>query len=191
MIRFEKQPGLLRMPGRFKDAEFDDKTHKDMRVIAEEFINNFEKYYQQGLAPTFFGKPGIGKTYVAAVIAKTLYKQDIPVFWVEVVRMLNYMMELRDFRRADEYLALKKHITATPLVVFDDFTHLQSFERTRELFFEVVNTRYACNLSTIFTANFALDAEGNKVSWQTVSHEFGSAIARRISLMSKGLLFSG
>lgn len=190
MIKFEKQPDILKIPKRFRNAEFDAKTSVNMGTIAKEFLLNFEKYYLAGLAPAFFGKPGIGKSYVAAIIAKQLNETGVPVYWADVVSTLNTMMEHRDFRSAPAYFELKKKVTTIPVVVLDDFTHLQSFERTRELFFEVVNTRYANNLPTIFTANFALDAKGAVISWKDIAHEFGAAVTRRIKIMSKGLLFT-
>jgi DNA replication protein DnaC len=190
-IKFEKQPGLLVIPRRFVKAEFDAQTNTTMGVIAKEFLKNFEKYYSAGLAPAFFGKPGIGKSHIAAVVAKQLNEQGVPVYWADVIGTLNTMMEHRDFRASTAYFDLKKKVMTIPVVVLDDFTHLQSFERTRELFFEIVNTRYANNLPTMFTANFALDPEGEKISWNDVAREFGVAITRRIKLMSKGLLFSG
>jgi len=188
-LKFEPKPGILKLPNRFLTAAFDGHTNEALKEIAEEFIENFAEYYVNGIAPAFFGPPGIGKTHVAAVIAKLLHnKQGVPVYWADTVQTLNKIMDYRDFRNS-AYFRIKKDLTQIPLVVLDDFGHMQDFTRTRELFFEIVNTRYSRKLPTIFTAN--ISAGVTQESWEQLDNICGSAVTRRIKVMSKGLLFVG
>ena len=187
-IKFETVPPP-HIPRRFVDAAFDSKTNPLMRQIAEEFLINFDHYYTQGLAPSFFGPPGIGKTHVCAIIAKRLHKMGVPVMWAGVIKALNRLMDYKDCRQGDNYLTLKKNIMTFPVIVLDDFGHMQEYTRTKELFYEIVETRYANKRSTMFTANFEVD--NGIQSWDEISQKLSPAVTRRIKSMSTGLLFVG
>lgn len=186
-MRFEQAKGLV-LPRRYADAVIDDKTGDITRALIENYVGNFKEYYLQGLAPAFFGPPGVGKTHAAAVIAKLLDAKGVPVMWTSAVKMLNMLMDYRDFRK-EEYFKLKAEVTETPVVVVDDFGHMQEFTRTKEMFFEIVDTRYSNKLPTIFTANY--DVVGYSLSWSEMALKISPSIVRRVKAMSKGLLFVG
>jgi len=188
MKNFTYDPQAFVIPRRFADAKFDEQTNPQLKLIAQEFLSHFDKYYDEGIAPTFLGPPGIGKTHVAAVIAKTLDSMEIPVLWADTITLLNKLIDYRDFR-SQSYWTLKKNIITTPVVVMDDFGHMQEYTRTKELFFELVNSRYSMQLPTIFTANFEVD--NTQESWKQIIEKFGSALTRRIRMMSRGLLYGG
>jgi DNA replication protein DnaC len=189
MIRFEDQ-GPPKLPNRFKEATLDAKTNPVMAEIAKQFLLDFEHYYRSGLAPAFFGPPGIGKTHVCAAVARSLYyDQGVPVMWAGVVKTLNKLMDMKDFRNVADYITLKRNLTTYPVVVLDDFGHMQEFTRTKEMFFELVDTRYANQKPTLFTANFEIGDTAD--SWEIISNKLSPAITRRIRLMSQGLLFIG
>jgi DNA replication protein DnaC len=188
-MKFVEQPDLLAIPKRFADAELDDHTNKALKAVAEEFIKEFYVYYNKGIAPMLLGNPGVGKTHVAAAIAKILYNEmKVPVYWADAVHTLNNLMDYRDFRDKS-YFKVKDKVLHTPLVIIDDFGHLQRYARTRELFFHIVNTRYASALPTLFTANFEVGESAE--SWGVIDSCFGAAMTRRFRVMSKGLLFLG
>ena len=140
-----------------------------------------------GLGPAFLGRPGVGKTFAAAAITIQLRNLGIPCYWFDVVADLNKLLEWRDFKKVEEYYNLKKNIVQTPFVVMDDFTYLTTFQKSRELFFELLNARYAAKLPTLITGNFSSNDEG---PWASITAGFGGAVARRIKLMSQGLVFS-
>lgn len=185
-LKFEALDELI-LPKRFIKAEFDQNTNSIMRQIGEEFLTNFDHYYRQGEAPAFFGPPGIGKTHVSAVIAKQLHDVGIPVMWCNTVQVINKLMDYKDLRQAYHYFELKRKLQSIPVIVMDDFGQLSEYRRTKEVFFEVIDARYANVLPTIFTAN--LDVSENVDSWDHISNRIGAALVRRIRLMSKGLLF--
>ena len=187
VLRFE-QGDRIRIPARFRNVKFDSATSPALRELGNQYVGSFEEHYRAGLGPALFGVPGIGKTHAAAVIAKKLDSQGVPCFWSNVVQDISKLLEQRDFRNAGEYYELKKKIVGTAFVVLDDFTYLQKMQRQRELFFELLDARYSKNLPTLFTGNVALAED--KTPWSSLTNAFGGAIARRIKIMTKGLLFT-
>ncbi|MBU8921747.1 MAG: ATP-binding protein [Bacteroidales bacterium] len=186
-MRFTEPPvGLLTIPKRFAEAKFDEKTSDALKSIGELYVDNFTTYYSEGRGPAFLGAPGVGKTYAAAAIALQLHKMGVPCYWSDVVADMTKLLEWKDFNHRTEYYKLKGNIVNTPFVVLDDFTYLTTYQRTKELFFEILNARYSAALPTLITGNFAQDDSG---PWTAISNNFGGAVSRRIKVMSKGLVF--
>jgi DNA replication protein DnaC len=190
-LRFQADPGLLRIPRRFMKATVDSITHTALKGFAQNYIVRFDEYYLAGKAPALFGKPGLGKTFVAAAIANGLVNStyNVPVFWADTIDVLYKLIDYRDLHRTDEYFSLRRKLFSSPVVVLDDFGQLRDFARIRELFFQVVNHRYGENLPTIFTANFPVGKKQEE--WAGVDQCFSSALTRRIYTMSEGLVFVG
>jgi len=188
--KFEQIPNLLVIPKRFSEVEFDEGTNSDVRQLCNNFIDNFDAYYDQGIAPVLTGPPGLGKSYAAAVMAKQLYYDlKVPVFWADTVTILNRLMDHKDFRSPD-YFKLKDLIIKTPIIVLDDFGHMQEFSRSKELFLEIVNSRYASKRPTIMTMNHPLQKPDPETLWEYVANAVGAAVTRRINLMAGDLLLA-
>lgn len=176
---------VLILPDRFLEADW-NKIDSSLKVMLEDYLTNFEKYETKGLGPALFGSPGTGKTYAAAALSRKLVSKTVPVLWSSTVQDLNLLLDYRDYR-SKNYFTLKNRLLTTRVVVFDDFGQLRDFERIRELFFEIVDYRYAWKCPTIFTANFSIvDEKG----WDNVKECFNPALARRIRLMSQGLIYN-
>lgn len=184
--RFE-QISKLKLPRRFAEAEISDITNPILHKLATDFTTDFDKWYSRGVGPGLFGPPGIGKTYTCAAIAKYLEQEGVPVMWAGIVKTLNKLLDLRDFRKEREYFIFKKDLTSVPVVVFDDFSHIQDYERKKELFHELIDTRYVNKMCTMFTANFEITKNEN--SWNEISKKLSPSITRRVREMCKGLSF--
>jgi DNA replication protein DnaC len=185
-LAFYEQSDLLVLPDRFLKARVDEKTNPAIKELLREYIGHLEEYKAAGVAPSFFGTAGSGKTYAAAVVAKLLIAKGARVYWASTVSELNKLLDYRDYR-FESYFALKNKLLTTDVVIFDDFGQLRDYQRVRETFFEIVDYRYSWKLSTIFTANFNLDVEEN---WTIVGKGFGGMLARRVQSMSEGLVFN-
>lgn len=183
---FYEQLDTLILPNRFLNARIDDQTNPTIVAMIKEYVGNLDKYEALGIAPSFFGTAGSGKTYAAAIVGKLLAARGYPVYWAQTVLELNKLLDYRDFR-TEAYFSLKNKLLTTKVVILDDFGQLRDYQRVRETFFEIVDYRYAWKLQTVFTANFNLEDEEN---WTLVGKGFGGMLARRIKAMSEGLTFN-
>jgi len=188
-VVFEPSEVTLHVPRLFADASIEVIADEQAKSLATYYVENFTPLFLQGHAPLLLGASGLGKTFIAAAIAKALAPggssgYNTPVLWVDVVEAFNDLLDLRDFRQAGAYFKTKRRIKQTPLVVLDDVLQLREFDRIRELLFEVVNYRYAEKLPTIVTAN--IQNSGN-VDTELV-HGVGAPLARRLKEMSKDLV---
>ena len=176
------------LPERYIDAEIDNKTNQSVEHMITYYHQNFIKVFEPaGLAPVFFGVPGAGKTHAAAALSKILVSMGVEVGWADTVETFNKLLDYRDFR-SNSYFRLKNDLQDRRVLVFDDFGQLRDFDRIRELFFQIVNYRYAWKKPTIFTANFVVDSQED---WETkVGGCFNPSLARRIQAMSDGLVVS-
>lgn len=176
---------ILVLPDRFLEADW-EKIEPSLKSMLEDYLTKFSSYESKGLGPALFGTPGTGKTYASAALARKLVGQFVPVYWAPTVQELNLIIDFRDYK-AKSYFAMKNRLMATRVVVFDDFGQLRDFPRIRELFFEIIDYRYAWKKPTIFTANFSIEKEED---WEQVSKCFNPSLRRRIQLMSQGLIYS-
>lgn len=176
---------VLVLPSRFVDAEW-DKINPGLRAMLDSYLEHFKEYEEKGLAPTLFGSPGAGKTYAAAALATKLVTKFVPVYWAPTVQELNLILDLHDYK-AKSYFSLKNRLLQTRVVVFDDFGQLRDFNRIRELFFEIVDFRYAWRKPTIFTASFNIQIERD---WEEVTKCFNASLTRRIRSMSQNLVYN-
>lgn len=187
-VKFEASDVKLEIPKLFDNASLSTIKDEAVREFANHYVTEFTKYFLSGKAPLLLGSSGVGKTFVAAAIARALafdeeFDYTAPVLWIDTVERLNHLLDLRDFRLASEYFDKKRKIKKTPVVVLDDVLQLREFERIRELLFEIVNYRYSEKLPTIITANI----QNTKEHWTELTREVGSPLARRMREMSEGL----
>ena len=189
---FEQQPNLLKIPARFSSSTIDDIRDPHIKKEAISYCSNFNKFFKSGTGPAFFGVSGAGKTYAAAAIANYLsvvgdktenVNHNVPVFWADATVELNRLMDLRDLRR-EGFFGFRDKLYRTPLLVLDDISSLRDFSRLTELFFTIINERYAWKRPTIFTGNYVMDK-----AWSPLTQQFGPHVTRRIRLMSDGLAF--
>lgn len=176
-----------RFPDRFVDAVFDSKSDPELVQMLTQYSQNFLEYEKEGLGPALFGKAGAGKTHAAAALARTLVSKNVQVVWANTVGALNLTLDYRDYKHSS-YFKLKALLKEARVVVFDDFGQLRDFSRIRELFFEIVDDRYAWKKPTIFTANFEIKSEKDWLD--EIGKCFNVALARRIYSMSKGLVYN-
>ncbi|MCG6551591.1 MAG: ATP-binding protein [Candidatus Magnetominusculus sp. LBB02] len=176
------------VPVKFSDAE-QRSISADILQMAACVFNN------EGLF--IFGRPGVGKTHVAALCVRGFILAMEPVFRQEhgtVPQEVGYpafstvadmLLAVRDSFRQKEFSEndiLKKYSSA-PLVVLDDLGAEKVTEWSAKTLYSVINRRYADNLPLIITS--AMNLKELEDRYNAASPGIGSAIAVRISETSK------
>ncbi|MBF0456891.1 MAG: ATP-binding protein [Nitrospirae bacterium] len=150
---------------------------------------------EQGLF--IFGRPGVGKTHVAALCVRSFILRMEPVFREEggtVPQEVAYplfstvadmLLAVRDsFRQRDfsENDVLKRY-SAAPLLVLDDLGGEKVTEWSAKTLYAIINRRYAERRPVVITS--AMNLKELEDRYNTASASTGSAIAIRITETSK------
>ena len=175
-------------PKRFQSARHTDwEEGTPVRELIEEYLNNFNEYYNKGLAPFFFGVSGCGKTHAAAAIFNAIShgsNETLSLVWASASEFLNQVLDAKDLHMKDTYIALKSALRSADFLVLDDISALRGYSRITELFWTILDHRYGELKPTLITSNF----QGHEVDvFSYISEDFSSPVARRIKHGSKGL----
>ncbi len=103
------------------------------------------------------GKPGTGKTHLAASIANYRHAQGHPVFFVVVPDLLDYLRATYAPDSNVSYDKLFEMIRAAPLLVLDDLGAQSSTPWAQEKLYQLLNYRYNAKLPTVVTTNVSWD----------------------------------
>lgn len=142
---------------------------EEIRSFAEEFIENFKRREFKNLY--FYGKSGLGKTYMSSCIAREILYQGHDVVYktfyeiMDIVRL--YKFDYNDKEAREKYELLLK----TDLLIIDDLDsgNLTSFNTSE--FFNILNTRILNYKKMIISTN--IDAKN-------LQEALGERIASRI-----------
>lgn len=146
---------------------------EEIRCLAEEFIDNFEDPQYKNLF--FFGKSGLGKTFMSSCIAReVLYKQFDVVYktFYELMDIARaYKFENYKYDNRENISEMRDLILKTDLLIIDDLepTSNNLFNSTE--LFHIINTRLLNNKKMIISSNIAP---------KDLSAAFGERIASRI-----------
>lgn len=128
----------------------------------------------------FSGKPGLGKTFLSACIARTVADRGYSVVYETAIKMFADFEAAKfgdpgDTSRTDKYLKCD-------LLIIDDLGSEMLTQLSMASLYTVVNTRMMENLSTIISTNLTRDA---------LSAKYSPAIASRVLGMYPLMQFLG
>ena len=125
----------------------------------KDFINVFKKSGtdQNPMNLLFYGKPGLGKTFLCNCVAKELLDGGFSVIYLTAPQLFKMVENLR-FGKSEEKTAddaLMEAVYTVDLLIIDDLGSEFSTAVTASEFFNIINTRLLNQKQMLFSTNIA------------------------------------
>lgn len=147
----------------FGDSEFDMTTQKTPKenmkgilTICHNFVDNFTSDKRQYRNLLFFGKTGVGKTFLTNCIAKELIEKSQSVIYLSAIQFFD-LLSNAEFNKSDtDAVAKSAQITSCDLLIIDDLGTELSNSFTNSALFNIINERLIKQKSVIISTNLIL-----------------------------------
>lgn len=141
-------------------------------------------FLSQGTNIVIIGNPGVGKTFLAKLLAWHACQANQRVLFTTAMDMLNHLLA----SQVDHSLIRKLKVYTEPsLLVCDELGYLALDQPTSNLFYQVISTRHSHKRSTVITTNTPFSDWGNILFNTTIA----TAIADRLVENSEIFLLGG
>lgn len=152
--------------GRLADASFNDfgitNGNREAYSRSLQYAANIEKIMPKGYGVYYYGKSGVGKTYIAACLGNMLLDMGVEVKFAKVSDILTDIKEAYS-QRGNEAAVLNEYIFADIAILDDigseDYTAKRgaAVSFAQEKLFQIIDGRYSRKKPTIFTSNYTLE----------------------------------
>ena len=156
--RWRRRIGSAGIPPRFQERTLDNfiaRNDKQQRALdfARDYAATFAKALETGRSAIFTGKPGTGKTHLAAAIGMSLLADKRKVLFTSVLRAIRRVKD--SWRReSDETESDAIRFFAEPdLLILDEVGIQFGSETEKMLLFDVLNERYEHRRPVILLTN--------------------------------------
>lgn len=160
--RMQRKLGSALIPKRFQGKSFDDyraSTEKQQRYLATcaEYADDFRANFDAGRCLLLLGKPGTGKTHLAAAIADRIIRaHGATAVYRTVSGILQYIKGSygdSDYSEAEAFASLVE----PHLLVIDEVGATKPTEFEQATIFQIINGRYEEQRPTIVVSNLGPD----------------------------------
>lgn len=191
----EKLIKSLYVPKDILTASFEEFEHDEDRIDAVKKAASFLLNYEQGKPVKglyFYGKFGVGKSYLLGAIANKLAKKQISSMIVYVPELFREMKSsIADATLNEKIDALKKE----PILMLDDIGAEAVSSWTRdEILGPILQFRMLENLPTFFTSNFDYQGLEHHLTYSQRGEEEkmkARRIMERIKALSEPVMVGG
>jgi DNA replication protein DnaC len=170
-------------PQRLREMTFDSFDPKGMNASTHErdmLANALEHARAFAATPEgwliFMGRPGTGKTHLAASIANQRLADGHPAYFVVVPDFLDYLRATYGPESNVSYDKLFEAIRTAPLLVLDDLGAQSSTPWAQEKLYQLLNYRYNAKLPTVITTNSSWDEIDARLRSRMLDQRLSSAL---------------
>ena len=181
----------------YSDSVTDPFTKRTAREAArlayDASVSYVENFARDGGNMYFYGRTGVGKTFLAHCIAAALIEKGVNVLFTSEARLIG-TLEDDHFRASDETRANADLIFGCDLLIIDDFGACQNNSFVSSALLRVIEERYLAKKGTVITTNLTIPDLQDKYSdriWSRISsyyklyYLFGDDIRIQIKMNSK------
>ncbi|KAB2338793.1 primosomal protein DnaI [Cytobacillus depressus] len=191
----EKLIQSLYVPKDILEASFDSVYEDDERIDAVQKAASFIMNYKPGSRQRglyFYGKFGVGKSYLLGAIANELAKKEIPSMIVYVPELFRELKSsIADSSLNEKIETIKK----VPVLMFDDIGAETMSSWTRdEVLGPLLQFRMLESLPTFFTSNFDFQGLEHHLSYSQRGEEEkmkARRIMERINYLAEPVIVAG
>lgn len=128
----------------------DDGANPRVMQAMRSYVDNFQKFKEQGKGLLLYGGLGTGKTYAAACIVNALIDTGHACLMTNFARVLNTLWSIENKQGYIDSL------NKFDLLVLDDLGAERRSEYAQEQVFNVIDSRYRAKLPLIVTTNLTM-----------------------------------
>ena len=159
---WQRRIGSAGIPERFQARSletFDATTDQQRHALnfAKRYAEGFDEVMGTGRCALFIGKPGTGKTHLAAGIGMHLLRQGRPVLFTTVMRAIRRIKDTWAKGSEESESQAIAALVFPDLLILDEVGVQFGSEFEKNILFDVLNERYEKRRPTLLMSNLPLD----------------------------------
>lgn len=141
-----------------------------MSVVYNDCLDYANNFTPDADSLFFFGKTGLGKTFLSSCIAKKLLSEGVNVFFGSILKLFRQIEDERFRRREGDTTGI---IINAELVILDDLGSEFQTSFTDSVLYEIINERLNSGRPTIISTNLSMKELDSKYNDRIVSRLTG------------------
>ncbi len=147
---------------RFENFKLDESNRK-VYDLALKYCENWETMKRENVGFLFYGRPGVGKSYLSFCIANRLLEKLVPVIAMSTIDIINKIFDGYGKHGAMGEKEVIDSLVNADLLVLDDLGAEYGKEKSKQIIYSILDKRSRLGLPTIVTTNVEPDSLRKKL----------------------------